>query len=182
MQGEPQNPAQLLRTVDDLLAHGDTKSSNKLLFNSDSQYFFDEAVQDKRGLYCWATAEEAKEGKLGSANCWSPYLRIGHRASAGLHWILSGEDDEIRRTWRKLVLDEFQRDPEKLFAAMRFPELPFDRFTHPAVKSRLTELHEQLRARGFDDEKLRTLLWKPYRAPRRARVEQIGALSSYWWS
>src|SRR5690349_21167297 len=88
-------------------------------------------------------------------------MQPGSRVRAGLHWFLSGRDDERSRKWLGIVLKESAQAPEDLFRSLYFPELPFDRFSHPAVKERLAKLKADLAARGFDEPKLIALLLKP---------------------
>src|SRR4051812_3237727 len=150
-----------LKRADALMAQGKRSEAHRVLLNLRRCHFFSEELHDRLAACESAAAHEnvsRNQKRTNVSHWWSPFHYFGSRANAGLHWILSGRDDNERRKWRTMVLEEFASNPELLFSALQFPELPFDRFDHPAVNERLATLRAQLLAKGYDDAKLRALL------------------------
>jgi hypothetical protein len=151
----------LLKKVEDLSARRKWDRARAVLNRAEDEYFFSESLHDYLGEKCWRHAEEYVERcRKPRGYLHGPHTRVGERAQAGLHWILSDKDDDKRSKWRDVAMAEFAGDPEHLFELLRFPELPFDRFSHPVVRERLANFRQQLLAKGFGDEELRALLWK----------------------
>jgi hypothetical protein len=164
-----------LKRADDLMAQHKFRDALNLLRDAEQQHFFNESLHDRIGACEWSEVEELTRADTRNSALASHLIyRISQRTSAGLHWYLSGEDDDIRRIWRERVIEEFIRDPENLFRALHFPALPFGRFTHPAVNARLEQLKALLAERGFNDEKLKTLLAKPVNRKCNDKVALLG--------
>lgn len=152
--------AVVFQKVDDLLVQGQPDNAVKLLSQAIPEHFFSEELHDRCGLCHWALAEQYLS-PTGNQNTRIVHVSIVERIYAGRSWFLSGVDDERRRKWRELITEECKDHPDILFRDLRFPELPFDKFTDPSVRQRLNALRVQLTERGFDDAALRKLLWTP---------------------